>query len=550
MTTRSSLQHCRFCSGPPEVFLFEPAPEASGLDQLLAKFANVEISENDGKPSHLCLDCTGKLKSGVAFQRHVQEVEKLLESISDSINESVSIKNEIEEEDTYEVEFLEDFTNDEGNNKDFSTETDSQGEAEDEENILQALGMEMDDDESEEDKDIVKFPFEMPEQNMIAQRIEFEDFEYLEIDGDRCCGCSFIAADRDQLVEHSKERHSHNYYADSSYTCPTCYQKFTTQEKLSQHIEYFSFSDIFLCRICNESFVQKSHCSRHIRTHTTKSVDEVKTPRRTTRPARVTKVSTDKTNSFCCCFVRCWQSFPSEAQLMDHVHQSHDGKRRENELARAQEPQSDDPPLICQTCQRSFESEPKLQQHQTYKQQRSEYPCPLCDAKFYKLHRLRDHQERAHSLAPPVHVCETCGKAFHKLSVLKHHRKIHTPFEAIPCSEPDCQFVFRDAALMKRHHRNVHGANFPWECQHCPKKLRTKEALDLHVRMHTGEKPFGCRHPPCERRFAHATDRARHERSIHTGVKPHQCEHCAAAFARRRELLIHVAKIHPTENEK
>lgn len=464
----------------------------------------------------------------------VLEVEKLLEAIVETISLDVPIKNEVEEEDTYEVEFLEDDATTVQNDQTESLER-MDAEEEEENLMMQELGEEPEEeDDTEEDKDMVKFPFQMPEQGMISQRIEFEDFEYLEIDGDRCCGCSFIAVDRDQLVQHSKEKHSHNYYADSSYTCPTCYQKFKTQEKLSQHIEYFSFSDIFLCRICNESFVQKSHCTKHIEAH---KMAPVKTPKRR-RQAKPSKNAA----SFCCCFVRCWHSFPTQEELLEHVHQSHEGKRRENALTQPPQP---DPSLVCQTCQRTFENAAKLHHHLSYKRKRSEFACPMCDAIFFKLHHLRDHEQSAHSTAPPVHVCETCGKAFHKLSVLKRHRQIHTTFEAVPCAEPDCQFVFRDEILMKRHHRNVHGQNFPWECQYCPKKFRAKEALDLHVRMHTGEKPFPCRYPPCERRFAHATDRARHERSLHMGLKPHRCESCGASFSRRRELVIHVGKSHP-----
>nr|XP_029720496.1 gastrula zinc finger protein XlCGF17.1-like [Aedes albopictus] len=323
-----------------------------------------------------------------------------------------------------------------------------------------------------------KFPFLIPSEERIAQRLKFDNFEYLEIDGDRCCGCSFIAENRDELVQHSKDNHSQNYYADSGYTCPTCYRKFQSQEKLPF-----------------------------------------------------------------CCFVRCWEGFNTEEELLSHVHQVHEGKRRENELASSKlNPATK---FTCLVCQRTFDTEKQLHVHISYKQKREEYICQECGKSCHKPSILRDHWQKEHTNLAPEFACDICGKAFWKLSVLKNHRKIHVPFENVPCSEPGCEMVFRDTFLMKRHCRNVHG-DAPWHCRFCPKRLRTKEAMDIHERVHTGEKPFPCREG-CDRRFAHATDRVRHERSMHTSEKPHKCAHCKEAYVRRRELVIHLQRHHNGE---
>ncbi|XP_058820772.1 zinc finger protein 845-like [Topomyia yanbarensis] len=583
MENKHLVSSCRICNGLPTVPL-SGIDEQNGksLYELLSDFANVPVEINDGKPSHICNECSEKLQSSIAFRTQIQEAEKVLQSIVRNLLESPTtndIKIETADEDNFVYEYLEEDTAVDSNKIDDDGSSNSskslsvpsthineapqhlrhvKGESQQPEYSLEAI-----DDTVEEVEN--RFSFQVPSENRIAQRLNFVDFEYFEINGERCCGCSFIAASRDDLMKHSKATHAHNYYPDSSYTCPTCYQKYPTQDQLSKHIDFYSCSDIFLCTICDEPFVQKNHLEKHQanslehRLRSEKFVSEKETPTgvaqknhlnkaavsfTTRKRSRASVTQKSATTNFCC-FVRCWESFENHEKLMAHVHQVHDGKRRENELSCLQD-SFDTAKYICSICQRTFENNAKLMQHQFYKQNREEHVCQECGQNFYKLHALRDHELKEHSQQPPEYECDVCGKAFRKSSVLKHHRKIHVPFENVPCTEPGCKLSFRDEALMKRHCRNVHGDVFPWECQFCPKKLRTKEAMDIHVRVHTGEKPFACREG-CERRFAHATDRARHERSKHTGEKPHKCDQCTAAYVRRRELVIHLKKQHGSD---
>ncbi|XP_055542378.1 oocyte zinc finger protein XlCOF6-like isoform X2 [Wyeomyia smithii] len=545
---------CRICNGMPLVFIFEPdVVNGKTLAELMAGFANVTIEQNDGKPSYLCSECTENLHKSVAFRKQIQDAEMILQDVRENQYclspelQNIKIERSPMDDDDFEYEYLEEDTLNEINKKEGK-------------NLHQNLGLVSEttlliSDQWENQE--ANTPFEIPENDRIAQRLIFDDFEYFEIDGERCCGCNFIASCRDELVKHSKESHAHNYYPDSSYTCPICYHKYKTQELLTKHIEYYSYSDIFLCKVCNEPFVQRNQLEEHqkvrhkhdnhmksLNNELSKKVDNTKkTTRIATRRKHVVSVKKTNGDKYFCCFVRCWEGFEKYDDLLEHVNQIHNGKRRENELAHVQALGAEH---VCPICKRQFENKSKLEHHRSYKQNRVTHFCQECGQSFYKLHALRDHEIKQHSQQPPEHECDICGKAFLKMSVLKHHRKIHVPFESVPCVEAGCQLVFRDEALMKRHCRNVHGDNFPWECGFCPKKLRTKEAMDIHVRVHTGEKPFACRQG-CERRFAHATDRARHERSKHTGEKPHKCEQCPAAYVRRRELVVHMNKNHNSE---
>lgn len=92
--------------------------------------------------------------------------------------------------------------------------------------------------------------------------------------------------------------------------------------------------------------------------------------------------------------------------------------------------------------------------------------------------------------------------------------------------------------------------NSRFACPFCGKCVRSKENLKLHVRKHTGERPFVCLF--CGRAFGGKSDLTRHLR-IHTGERPYHCESCGKCFARAdylsKHLTTHVHNSTPRWNE-
>ncbi|XP_044013927.1 uncharacterized protein LOC122856298 [Aphidius gifuensis] len=221
----------------------------------------------------------------------------------------------------------------------------------------------------------------------------------------------------------------------------------------------------------------------------------------------------------------------------------------------------------CNTCGETFDTALLLLAHAEIHSGKNSQQCLSCGAKFRDADEVAEHVRNCHGNASP-NTCRQCGKQCKDKRSLSKHILVHSNDKSFTCIICDKKFLSK--ARLRRHklshekktvscdecgiqfengralvsHKHSHkdtgnGRIFP--CNYCTKTFGSRSSQQIHVRIHTGERPYSCSH--CWKAFADGGTLRKHER-IHTGEKPYACSICSRAFNQRVVLREHVRAHH------
>ncbi|PSN31958.1 hypothetical protein C0J52_23099 [Blattella germanica] len=267
-----------------------------------------------------------------------------------------------------------------------------------------------------------------------------------------------------------------------TYFCNTCNKSFSHSFSPNMHNCIENEEPLYVCSICNISYVRNESILAHIVIH-----------------IQTSNLFTDHT-----------LTGPRKKEI----------NRKEH---------------ICHVCNKIFQESSVYKRHLRFHSSNRPYACNVCAKTFIEEDDLKKHSEIHMGIRP--YSCDMCSKSFRKKNDLIVHKRRHTGVRPYLCEF--CGKTFYKQGDLVSHLR-IHKGDRPYTCDICNKAFRIKPGLVDHMIIHSDSRPYTCE--VCNKSFSRI-DNMRIHKLLHQKDQPHVCTVCKKGFSQLRTLKKHM-RIH------
>ena len=170
--------------------------------------------------------------------------------------------------------------------------------------------------------------------------------------------------------------------------------------------------------------------------------------------------------------------------------------------------------------------------------------CEECGYASLRKSMLKRHWDAVHNKGEKKHKCEKCPhSSASKCNLRVHINRVHDKIRNHACNECEYTSLFKDS--VKRHWDAVHNkGDKKFKCDKCPYSSAEKNKLKSHrISVHNiGGQKFKCEE--CPYSTAERGNLKQHIKGVHENVRNHVCEECGYASALKSDLKRHHINVH------